>query len=98
MLYQSKLDDLVNAFAFFSEPLKSKLDFSKKKLFNFVENKTYLYKYKYFAINLCADLLEIIDKLTKELNNDEIAKSKVIEEMRIYLKEICLKVENLTMI
>lgn len=90
------MDDLINAFLFFAEPFKS--EFSNKVLYNCIEDKTYLYKYKYFAVNLCADLLEIIDRLTKHFGIEEIMRLNKIEEMRIYLKEICIKVEDLTMI
>ena len=94
------MDDLVNAFLFYSEPFKSKFDLSasRSSVYNFVEEKTYLYKYKYFAVNLCADLLEIIDKLTKDFSIDEVVRLNKIQDMRMYLKEVCMDVENLTMI
>jgi hypothetical protein len=106
--YYSKVDDLVSVFLFFSESLNFKNDFLKNQISNsaenikntiytFIQNKTYLYKYKYFALNLCADLLEIIDKLVINSCNGEI-NSKSVEEMKNYLKAICLDVENLTKI
>jgi len=81
---------------FFSEPFKN--EFSKSFLYNCVEDKTYLYKYKYFAVNLCAELFEIMDRLVDRNEVVEIVRLKKIEEMKEYLKEICIKVERLTMI
>jgi hypothetical protein len=101
------VDELVNSFLFFLEPLSSEIQINKDasnsealkgNLNRFIEDKTYLYKYKYFAVNLCAELFEIIDKMTKEFGIDEVVRLKKIEEMRVYLKEICMEVENLTMI
>lgn len=69
----------------------------KNKIRNFLQNKNYLYKYKYFAINLCSDLLDLTDVLNKAILGGEVG-SKNIEEMRQFLKGIYLEIENLSLL
>jgi hypothetical protein len=63
-----------------------------------VEDKTYLYKYKYFAVHLCSDLFEIIDRLVNDHGVEEVLRLNKVQDMKDYLKEICINVERLTMI
>lgn len=57
------------------------------------QNKDYVNKYKYFAVNICAELLDIIDNMKNKIMGVEGKQS--IEEMRKNLKMICIDVENL---
>ncbi len=63
---------------------------------NLSQNKNYLDKYKYFAVNICSDLIEMIDTMKESIVETEGIKN--VEDMKNYLRGVCIDVENLTRI
>ena len=68
----------------------------KLQIQNLSQNKNYLDKYKYFAVNICSDLIEMIDTMKESIVETEGIKN--IEDMKNYLRGVCIDVENLTRI
>jgi hypothetical protein len=68
----------------------------KLQIQNLSQNKNYLDKYRYFAMNICSDLIELID--TMKISVVEVEGIKQVEEMKSYLRGVCIDVENLTRI
>jgi len=86
LLYsENKLRDICNETA----------DNIKLQIQNLSQNKNNLDKYKYFAVNICSDLIELIDTMKTSIAIEGI---KDVEEMKNYLRGICIDVENLTRI
>ena len=74
----------------------SSVDNMKLQLIELSQNKNNLNKYKYFAMSICSDLMDLIEVLKGQV--EEVEGIKNIEEMRTYLRVICIDVEKLTLI
>ena len=68
----------------------------KLQIQNLSQNKNYIDKYKYFAVNICSDLIEMIDTMKESIVETEGIKN--VEDMKNYLRGVCIDVENLTRI
>jgi hypothetical protein len=68
----------------------------KLQIQNFSHNKNCLDKYRYFAMNICSDLIQLIDTMKSSVS--DVGGIRQVEEMKKYLRGICIDVENLTRI
>jgi len=87
---------LIGSFLLFSENKRFNDENSEnlvKEIQTLTKNKDYVKKYKYYAVNICSELLDIIDNMKNKIKGVDGKQS--IEEMKINLKMICIDVENL---
>jgi hypothetical protein len=59
-----------------------------------VTNEANINKYKYFALNICTQLFQLIDNMTENLKHSDVD-IRMIEDMKNYLRNIYLDIEHL---
>jgi len=99
--YYTKIDDLFSVFLLFSETCGKDLfnrgpEFINLKINSYLSTKEYLDKYKFLAVNVSSEIIEIIEHLKNFIVNDEGLEN--FNNMKLHIMLICKEVENLSTI